>query len=104
MNRADIAKRIESTGIIPIIRAPSLDLATRAARAVLAAGIDVIEITMSVPNALDLLRQLNAEIGKDVLLGAGTVLDAKAARACIDAGAQFIVAPGLDIENSLSSF
>ena len=98
MNRADIAKRIESTGIIPIIRAPSLDLATRAARAVLAAGIDVIEITMSVPNALDLLRQLNAEIGKDVLLGAGTVLDAKAARACIDAGAQFIVAPGLDIE------
>jgi 2-dehydro-3-deoxyphosphogluconate aldolase / (4S)-4-hydroxy-2-oxoglutarate aldolase len=65
---------------------------------VLAAGIDVLEITMTVPNAVDLLRQLSAELGHQVLLGAGTVLDAQTARACIDAGAQFIVAPGFDVE------
>jgi len=96
MNRTDITQRIEATGIIPIVRAPSADVAARAARAVLAAGIDVIEITMTVPNALDLLRQLRTEIGNDVILGAGTVLDAQTARDCINAGAQFIVSPGFD--------
>jgi 2-dehydro-3-deoxyphosphogluconate aldolase / (4S)-4-hydroxy-2-oxoglutarate aldolase len=98
MNRTEIAKRIEITGIIPIVRAPSAELAASAARAVLAAGIDVVEITMTVPNALALLRQLRKEIGEQVLLGAGTVLDAQAAKDCIAAGAQFIVAPGLDVE------
>jgi 2-dehydro-3-deoxyphosphogluconate aldolase/(4S)-4-hydroxy-2-oxoglutarate aldolase len=98
MNRTEICKRIEATGIVPIVRAPSAEVAATAARAILAAGIDVVEITMTVPNATDLLRQLRKEIGADVLLGAGTVLDAKAARDCIDAGAEFIVAPGLDLE------
>jgi 2-dehydro-3-deoxyphosphogluconate aldolase/(4S)-4-hydroxy-2-oxoglutarate aldolase len=98
MNRAEIANRIEDTGIVPIIRAPSAELAANAARAVLAAGIDVLEITMTVPNALDLLRRLHEEIGQEVLLGAGSVLDAQTARACVDAGAQFIVAPGFDAE------
>lgn len=98
MNRAEIAKRIETTGIVPIVRAPSAELATSAARAILAAGIDVLEITMTVPDATTLLRQLRKEIGDSVLLGAGTVLDAQAAKECIDAGAEFIVAPGTDFE------
>jgi 2-dehydro-3-deoxyphosphogluconate aldolase/(4S)-4-hydroxy-2-oxoglutarate aldolase len=98
MNRAEISKRIETTGIVPIVRAPSAEVAASAARAILAAGIDVVEITMTVPNALDLLRKLRAEIGQDVLLGAGTVLDAQTARDCIAAGAEFIVAPGFDVE------
>lgn len=98
MNRTDITRRIEATGIIPIVRAPSADLAAKAARAVLAAGVDVIEITMTVPNALDLLRQLRSELGTDVLIGAGTVLDAPTALACIEAGAQFIVSPGFDVD------
>jgi 2-dehydro-3-deoxyphosphogluconate aldolase/(4S)-4-hydroxy-2-oxoglutarate aldolase len=98
MNRTRIVEWIEVTGIIPIVRAPSADLAARAARAVLAAGIDVIEITMSVPNALGLLQQLRSEIGSHVLIGAGTVLDPKTARDCIDAGAHFIVAPGFDVQ------
>lgn len=98
MNRSEIARRIEVTGIIPIVRAPSAELGARAARAVLAAGIDVIEITMSVPNALDLLRELHGEIGNQVVIGAGTVLDPKTARDCIAAGAQFIVAPGFDAD------
>lgn len=98
MNRTEIAKRIETTGIVPIVRAPSAEVAASAARAILAAGIDVLEITMTVPNALDLMRQLRAELGQDVLLGAGTVLDAQTARDCIAAGAEFIVAPGFDID------
>lgn len=98
MNRTEIAKRIETTGIVPIVRAPSAELAAAAARAILAAGIDVLEITMTVPNATTVLRQLRKEIGDSVLLGAGTVLDARAAKECIEAGAEFIVAPGTDIE------
>jgi 2-dehydro-3-deoxyphosphogluconate aldolase/(4S)-4-hydroxy-2-oxoglutarate aldolase len=98
MNRTEIAKRIETTGIVPIVRAPSAELAATAARAILAAGIDVLEITMTVPNATSVLRQLRKEIGDSVLLGAGTVLDAQAAKECIDAGAEFIVAPGTDLE------
>jgi len=73
-------------------------VAASAARAILAAGIDVLEITMTVPSALDLMRKLRAELGQSVLLGAGTVLDAQTARDCIDAGAEFIVAPGFDVE------
>jgi 2-dehydro-3-deoxyphosphogluconate aldolase/(4S)-4-hydroxy-2-oxoglutarate aldolase len=98
MNRAQIVEHIEQLGLVPVIRAPSIELATRAARAVHAGGIDVLEITMTVPDALSVLRLLAAELGSDVLLGAGTVLDAATARACIEAGAQFIVSPGLDIE------
>jgi 2-dehydro-3-deoxyphosphogluconate aldolase / (4S)-4-hydroxy-2-oxoglutarate aldolase len=98
VNRTEIAKRIETTGIVPIVRAPSAELAATAARAILAAGIDVLEITMTVPNATTVLRQLRKEIGDSVLLGAGTVLDAQAAQECIEAGAEFIVAPGTDIE------
>jgi 2-dehydro-3-deoxyphosphogluconate aldolase/(4S)-4-hydroxy-2-oxoglutarate aldolase len=98
MNRAEITKRIETTGIVPIVRAPSAEAAASAARAILAAGINVVEITMTVPNAIHLLRKLRAEIGQDVLLGAGTVLDAQTARDCISAGAEFIVAPGFDVE------
>jgi 2-dehydro-3-deoxyphosphogluconate aldolase/(4S)-4-hydroxy-2-oxoglutarate aldolase len=98
MNRQAIVARIETTGIVPIIRSSSTDLAARAAHAVLASGIDIVEITMNVPDALPLLRRLRGQIGPDVLLGAGTVLDADTARACIEAGAQFIVAPGLDVE------
>lgn len=103
MNRQHITQRIETTGIIPIVRAASVEVAANAARAVLAAGIDIIEITMSVPNALDLVRQLRTELGNDVLVGAGTVLDAQTARDCINAGAHFIVAPGFDAETISAS-
>jgi 2-dehydro-3-deoxyphosphogluconate aldolase/(4S)-4-hydroxy-2-oxoglutarate aldolase len=98
MKRAELRQRIETTGIVPIVRAPSAEVAATAARAILAAGIDVLEITMTVPKATDLLRQLRKEVGKEVLLGAGTVLDAQTAKDCIAAGAEFIVAPGLDLD------
>jgi 2-dehydro-3-deoxyphosphogluconate aldolase/(4S)-4-hydroxy-2-oxoglutarate aldolase len=98
MNRTEICQRIEATGIVPIVRAPSAEIAATVARAILAAGIDVLEITTSVPDATDLLRQLRKEVGTDVVLGAGTVLDAATAKACIEAGAEFLVAPGLDVD------
>ena len=98
MSATGIVARIEELGVVPVVRAPSAAVALRAARAVYAGGIDVLEITMTVPDAVAVLRQLAAELGDSVILGAGTVLDAEAARRCIAAGAQFIVAPGFDPE------
>lgn len=98
MTRQSTLERIERLGLVPVVRAPSAAMALRAARAVYAGGIDVLEITMTVPDALAVLRELAAELGDRVVLGAGTVLDADTARTCIAAGAEFIVAPGLDLE------
>lgn len=98
MRRAEVMQQIEEIGIMPIIRASSTELAAQAASAVLASGIGIVEVTLSVPNAFSLLQHLRSEFGPKVLLGAGTVLDAAAARASIEAGAEFIVAPGFDIE------
>jgi 2-dehydro-3-deoxyphosphogluconate aldolase/(4S)-4-hydroxy-2-oxoglutarate aldolase len=98
MSRRETIERIERLGLVPVVRVPSAAVALRAARAVFAGGIDVLEITMTVPDALDVLRQLASELKDRVILGAGTVLDADTARACIAAGAEFIVAPGLDLE------
>ena len=88
MSRRETIERIERLGLVPVVRAPSAAVALRAARAVHAGGIDVLEITMTVPDALDVLRQLAAELKDRVILGAGTVLDADTARACIAAGAR----------------
>jgi 2-dehydro-3-deoxyphosphogluconate aldolase / (4S)-4-hydroxy-2-oxoglutarate aldolase len=98
MSRQQIIERIEKLGLVPVVRAPSAAIALRAARAVYAGGIDILEITMTVPDALDVLRQLRSELGDRVVLGAGTVLDADTARACVAAGAEFIIAPGLDLD------
>jgi 2-dehydro-3-deoxyphosphogluconate aldolase/(4S)-4-hydroxy-2-oxoglutarate aldolase len=98
MKRQTTVERIERLGLVPVVRAPSAAMALRAARAVYAGGIDVLEITMTVPDALAVLGELAAELGDRVVLGAGTVLDADTARTCIAAGAEFIVAPGLDLE------
>ncbi len=97
MSSARVLATIESVGLVPIVRAPSAEAALRAARAIRDGGVDVVEITMTVPNALAVLGRLASEVGGDVVLGAGTVLDAEAARACIAAGAEFIVSPGVDL-------
>lgn len=94
--RAEIVRRIAAEGIVPVIRAATPDLALRAARAVMAGGISVFEITMTVPDAPDVIRALVRELGDRALVGAGTVLNAAAAHQCIDAGAAFVVSPGLD--------
>jgi len=94
--RAEIIRRIAEEAIVPVVRAATPELALRAARAVLAGGISVFEITMTVPDATDVIRALVRELGDRALVGAGTVLSASMAHQCIDAGAAFVVSPGLD--------
>jgi len=94
--RAEVVRRIEAAGIVPVIRAATPDLAARAARAVLAGGISVFEITMTVPDAPAVIRALVKELGDRAVVGAGTVLSAAAAHQCVDACAAFIVSPGFD--------
>jgi 2-dehydro-3-deoxyphosphogluconate aldolase/(4S)-4-hydroxy-2-oxoglutarate aldolase len=95
---AQTAARIREIGIIPVVRASSAKFAIQAAEAVCAGGITVIELTMTVPGAIDVISQLAKSIGSEVLIGAGTVLDPETARRCIDAGAEFVVSPGFDLE------
>jgi len=88
---------IREVGIIPIVRTPSTDDAFRAAEAILSVGIGIAEVTMTVPDALRVLEGVAKRFGDEVLLGAGTVLDAKSCDAAIAAGAEFIVTPSLEL-------
>jgi 2-dehydro-3-deoxyphosphogluconate aldolase/(4S)-4-hydroxy-2-oxoglutarate aldolase len=98
MNKADVLQRIRDTGLIPVVRAESADQALRAVEAIKAGGVDVLEVTMTVPGAIGVIEQLAKTYGAEALIGAGTVLDPETARACIQAGAQFIVSPALSEE------
>ena len=98
MNRSEVLKQIKETGVIPVVRATTADEAMRAIDAIREGGIAVLEITMTVPGAVGVIEQVAARFGNDALVGAGTVLDAETAKACISAGAQFIVSPALNME------
>lgn len=95
MSIEDVIRRIGEIGIVPVVRASSVDEANRAVEAICAGGIASVEITMTVPNAVSVIRELAQHRGKDVLIGAGTVTNAAQAESCILAGAQFLVSPGL---------
>lgn len=90
-----ILNRIASGGVIPVIRAANVDDALRAVEAIYAGGISVMEVTLTVPNAIAVIRQVVKEYGDKILTGAGTVLTEQQAKECLDAGAQFLVSPGL---------
>jgi 2-dehydro-3-deoxyphosphogluconate aldolase / (4S)-4-hydroxy-2-oxoglutarate aldolase len=96
VDRNDTLRELEATALIAIVRAPSSERALRAMRLSHAAGIRLIEVTMTVPNALGVLEELSQALGDQVTLGAGTVLDPDTARACVGAGARFIVSPNVD--------
>jgi 2-dehydro-3-deoxyphosphogluconate aldolase/(4S)-4-hydroxy-2-oxoglutarate aldolase len=85
-------------GVVPVIRAESPDQAMKIVDAIREGGIRTIEITMTVPNAIGVMEKVAEKFGKDVLLGAGTVLDGETARASILAGAEFVVGPSLNEE------
>jgi 2-dehydro-3-deoxyphosphogluconate aldolase/(4S)-4-hydroxy-2-oxoglutarate aldolase len=87
--------RIAEVGIIPVVRAPNVKQALQAVEAIYAGGIPVVEITMTVPDAHEVIRQVVREYGDRVLTGAGTVLRSADAKRCLDAGAEFLVSPGL---------
>ena len=95
--KEDVRSRILEVGIVPVIRASSTADGRFAAEAIARGGIPIVEITMTVPGALEVIAQLVSEL-PELLVGAGTVLDAGMARHCLDAGAQFLVSPGLDLE------
>jgi 2-dehydro-3-deoxyphosphogluconate aldolase/(4S)-4-hydroxy-2-oxoglutarate aldolase len=96
MARIENLQRVLDTGIVAIIRAPSSEQLSNVARALFEGGIDVIEVTFTVPNALEILAALKKDLGSRVLLGAGTVLDPETARAALFAGAEFLVSPSLN--------
>jgi 2-dehydro-3-deoxyphosphogluconate aldolase/(4S)-4-hydroxy-2-oxoglutarate aldolase len=91
----DVIRKVGEIGIIPVVRASSVEEANRAVEAICAGGIPVVEITMTVPNAITVIRELVQRRGGDVLIGAGTVTNAEQAESCVRAGAQFLVSPGL---------
>jgi 2-dehydro-3-deoxyphosphogluconate aldolase/(4S)-4-hydroxy-2-oxoglutarate aldolase len=97
MTKQEACERIMQVGIVPVVRACSADKALRAVEAIGEGGIPIAEITMTVPGAIDVIRGLVKTLGSQVLVGAGTVLNAATARQCIDAGAEFLVSPGLDL-------
>jgi 2-dehydro-3-deoxyphosphogluconate aldolase/(4S)-4-hydroxy-2-oxoglutarate aldolase len=98
MDKQKVRERIMEIGIVPVVRASSANQACLAAEAVRLGGIPIVEITMTVPGAVELIRELVKNCGSEVLIGAGTILNADAARRCIDAGAEFLVSPGLNLE------
>ena len=97
MTRDVVRARIVDIGIIPSVRTSSADDARFAAETVAHAGIPIIEITMTVPGALDVIADL-ARAMPDLIVGAGTIFDIKTARRCAEAGARFVTSPGLDLK------
>ena len=93
MSRQENVQRVLDTGIVSIIRAKSGEQLVNVAKALFDGGIDVIEVTFTVPGVLDIIADVRQELGDRILLGAGTVLDTESARAAILAGAEFIVTP-----------
>jgi 2-dehydro-3-deoxyphosphogluconate aldolase/(4S)-4-hydroxy-2-oxoglutarate aldolase len=97
MKKEDVLKRIREIGLLPVLRARSIDEALALAEAIEAGGVTALEVTMTVPGAIEVIRQLVSETQGRILIGAGTVLDPETARACMMAGAEFIVSPSLNV-------
>ncbi|MBW3540792.1 MAG: bifunctional 4-hydroxy-2-oxoglutarate aldolase/2-dehydro-3-deoxy-phosphogluconate aldolase [Planctomycetes bacterium] len=93
MRQSNPLQHVLDSGLVAIIRAASSEQLVSVARALYEGGIDVIEVTLTVPNALEIIAAVRRELGENVLLGAGSVLDAETARAAMLAGAEFIVSP-----------
>lgn len=93
MNKTEVRSKIKETGIVPVIRTDSAEKARTIIKALIEGGINVLEITMTIPGAIQLIAELTGEYNMVAVIGAGTVLDAETARRCVAAGAQFIVSP-----------
>jgi 2-dehydro-3-deoxyphosphogluconate aldolase/(4S)-4-hydroxy-2-oxoglutarate aldolase len=92
-SRADVLRAIEASGVVAVIRLRDPELVQGVVDALLAGGVRALEITMTVPRAVELIAEIAAKLPPEFLLGAGTVTDAQTARRVIDAGARFIVSP-----------
>jgi 2-dehydro-3-deoxyphosphogluconate aldolase/(4S)-4-hydroxy-2-oxoglutarate aldolase len=96
MQKQELSSRVEEVGLVPVIRTSSAEDARFAVEEVSHGGIPLIEVTMTVPGAIDVIKDVVKHV-HGIIVGAGTVLDMDTARICIDAGAQFIGSPALDI-------
>ena len=96
-DKKQVLEGIIECGIAAVVRAESAELAFKAIEAALEGGVNVIEVTFTVPGALEIIRELASKASKDTILGAGTVLDPETAAHAIDAGARFIVSPSTNI-------
>jgi len=97
MTSEEAIRKIGEVGIVPVVRAASVDDAMRAVEAVQAGGIPIVEITMTVPNAADVIRHVARDYGDKGVIGAGTVTTSEQANRCLAAGAEFLVSPGLSL-------
>lgn len=98
MDQQDVLRRINEVGVVPVVRAASAAEAMQAIEAIRLGGLSVLEITMTVPGAVKLIEEIANRYGDEVVVGAGTVLDPETARACILAGARFVVSPSLNLQ------
>lgn len=99
MLKAEVIKRITDCGVVAVVRANNAEEAVKIADACAAAGIAALEITFTVPGAVDVIKELSKVYNKgEIIVGAGSVLDPETARAAILAGAQYIVSPYFDPE------
>lgn len=90
---SEVLNEVLDSGLVAIIRAPSSELLVDVAKAIYEGGIRAIEVTLTVPNALEIIAEVNRQIGDKIVLGAGSVIDSETARAAMLAGAEFIVSP-----------
>jgi 2-dehydro-3-deoxyphosphogluconate aldolase/(4S)-4-hydroxy-2-oxoglutarate aldolase len=97
MNRQTIRARIRQIGVVPALRLTSAEDALFAARAISECGIPIAEVTMTIPGAVEVISEL-ARSRPEMVVGAGTIVDLETAGRCLDAGAQFLTSPGLDIQ------
>ena len=97
MQKAAVLKSLQDLGLVPVLRAESEAQALALADAIAAGGVTTLEVTMTVPGAIKVMRKL-AEVRPDILVGAGTVLDPETARMCILEGAQYVVSPALNLK------
>ena len=98
LSRSEISARIMELGLVAVIRTPSCELVAPVCEALAAGGVLALEVTMTVPEALRALREVNAQFGDRILLGAGTILNAAQAHAAINAGAQYVISPIAKLE------
>jgi 2-dehydro-3-deoxyphosphogluconate aldolase/(4S)-4-hydroxy-2-oxoglutarate aldolase len=92
-SRGDVVRAIEETGVVAVIRLADGSRLRAVAEALVEGGVRAVEVTMTVPRAVELIAQLSRGVPSEVILGAGTVLDADTAARVVDAGARFVVSP-----------
>lgn len=98
MSKEQDLQRVLESGIVAVVRSPDSGQLVEVCKALADGGVTVVEITMTVPDALEVVRQVRRALGDRVLLGAGTILDSETARAALLAGAEYLVAPTLDLD------